>query len=100
MHATDFLYIEHFKNNYRAVDVLFERVDDFFCAGQFDEVDEFLKEILVEIQSVQMLVCILTVTLPAKEKLKNRDDFFKRVTKKVTAERNPKSAERLLMGLE
>jgi hypothetical protein len=100
MRAVDFLYITHFKNGYRSMDVLFDWVDTSFSAGRFEEIDRFLKEVTVDFQTIQMLVGMLSITLATKSELKNRAEFFNRVFEKVTAERNPKSAARLLEGLK
>lgn len=78
----------------RALDAVFDKVDDWLCAGQFCECDAFLGRLEVESTPSRLLLAILTVTLPASEKLSNREAVFSRAWKTM-ADRG-KDVRRLL----
>jgi hypothetical protein len=59
-----------------ALDVLYDRVDDLLKAHQFGAVDDLLREANVGSLSVDVLLGLLTATLPARSKLSARAKFF------------------------
>ena len=59
-----------------ALDVLYDRVDDLLKAKQFPAVDDFLRHANVGTLSVDVLLGLLTATLPARSKLPARAKFF------------------------
>jgi len=61
-----------------ALDVVFDRIDDWLCEGKFEECDKFLGRLKVEETPTRLLLAILTVTYAAFDRLENRDEVFKR----------------------
>ncbi|WP_442510545.1 hypothetical protein SH528x_002170 [Novipirellula sp. SH528] len=59
----------------RALDVVFDAIDDAFLDGKFGEVDQALDCFEIAKCSVGLLVGILTVTAAAESKLKRRKKF-------------------------
>ena len=62
--------------------------------------DRVLKRINVEVNIPAILITILTVTAPIKNKLNNREDFYNRAKKAIEQLRGPEMTEQLLVGLE
>jgi hypothetical protein len=62
-----------------ALDIVFDQIDEMLLASEFSRVDRLLAEIAPENLSVDLLLGLLTVTLPAKSQLSNRKSFFERV---------------------
>ena len=58
------------------LDIIFEYVDDLLIDHDFEKVDELLLE---RDLTAEVGIGILTVTLPAKEFLKNRQNFLEYV---------------------
>ena len=81
------------------IDKLYDAIDDAFVAGQFNMVDLFLEYIDASQFIPEILVAILTITLPAKDKLNNRALFFRQV-KSILEIGDKKDAEQTLHGLE
>jgi len=85
----------------RALDIIFNEVDDRLCDGKFDEVNEILQVVDIEDTSVRLLIGYLTITLAAHKKLPYRPTFFQRC--KTEFEKRPESQNRingLTQGLE
>src|SRR3990172_8235788 len=59
-----------------ALDVLYDRVDDLLKARQFSTVDDLLRQADVGSISVDVLLGLLTATLPARSRLAARSKFF------------------------
>lgn len=62
-----------------ALDLIFERVDEMFVNGRFEECDRVLQSVPVSEYTADTLIGLLTATLPAKSRLKSRPDFFAKV---------------------
>jgi hypothetical protein len=58
------------------LDIIFEYIDDLLIEHDFAKVDELL---LLRGLTAEVAIGILTVTLPAKEFLKNRQNFLEYV---------------------
>lgn len=58
------------------LDIIFEYIDDLLIEHDFAKVDELL---LLRDLTAEVAIGILTVTLPAKEFLKNRQNFLEYV---------------------
>src|SRR5439155_5576373 len=52
-----------------ALDVLYDRVDDLLKAKQFATVDDLLRQAHVDLLSVDVLLGLLTATVPARSRL-------------------------------
>lgn len=81
-----------------ALDIIFDQMDEMLLAGEFDQVDRILAEVIPGSFSVELLLGLLTVTLPAKNRLRNRAPFFERVRQSLY-ERG-ETDEGLLVGLD
>lgn len=62
-----------------ALDIIFDKIDDWLCEGKFDECDEFLGRLKVEIVPTLLLIGILTITYAAHDHLANRPRVFNRI---------------------
>ena len=81
-----------------ALDLIFDQIDEMLLAGKFVEVDQLLQDISPSDYSVELLLGILTATLPAKDELSSRAQFFQQV-REVLRERG-ELKEGLLVGLD
>jgi hypothetical protein len=81
-----------------ALDVLYDRVDDLLKAKQFPAVDDLLRQANVGSISVDVLLGLLTATLPARSKLAARSRFFADVEASLKARGEWENG--LLAGLE
>lgn len=66
-----------------AIDILFDTFDDLFMDGEFEKADELLPTIEVEKLDTNLLVALLVITYPAKEKLSNRPAVVERVKERL-----------------
>lgn len=84
----------------KALDIIFDNVDEAFRAGRFDSIDFLLKDAQFDTDklSINLSLGWLTATLPAKSKLPNRKQFFDAVKKSMEARGEMTST--LLAGLE
>jgi hypothetical protein len=80
-----------------ALDIIYDQVDEMLLAGKFDDVDHLLGGIDVGMLSVDLLIGILTATLPARQRLANRPLFYARVEQALTERGELKTG--LLEGL-
>lgn len=62
-----------------ALDIIFDTIDDMLIAQQFDEVDIILDTAHRLDLSHDLILGFLVITLPAKDKLKNRVKLFTRM---------------------
>jgi hypothetical protein len=81
-----------------ALDLIYDKIDDLFLAGQFEEVDSLLGKIDIRGSSVDILLGFLTATLPAKSRLPSRAPFFHKV--EIFLQETGRMEEGLLSGLE
>lgn len=81
-----------------AADMIFDRVDDLLCAGQFQEVDALLERIDVEQLDITACLCFLSVCLRAEPHLAAWPGMVQRVAARVRT-LAPDRYERLMRGL-
>lgn len=81
-----------------ALDLIFDQIDEMLLAGQFECVNELLADIPTDKYSLELLLGILTATLPAKNRMPVRAAFFERVSR--TLENRGERNEGLLVGLD
>lgn len=92
----DDLWFIHIKSNDKGLDLIARFFDDCFKAGTFDVIDEILfvgsdyRNFSTEIH-----VGILSFSLAAKEKLPNREKYF-RMCQELFKKRHPDRMEKLL----
>jgi hypothetical protein len=81
----------------RSLDVLANRVDLLLSAKKFNEVDAMFEWVPTDAPSITFLMALLSLTLPATQRLPNRAAFYERVWQACVA-RN-RNANELLGGL-
>lgn len=81
-----------------ALDIVFDQIDELLLAGKFSQVNRLFVDIATEVYSVELLLGILTVTLPAKNQLQDRAEFYKRTAQ--TLQSRGELQEGLLVGLD
>lgn len=79
----------------QAIDLIYDELDDRLLDRKFDEVNEILQSMVRNEYSTNVLLSILTVTLPWKKNLSER----KRIIEKVRKQHNEVESELLLLGL-
>lgn len=83
----------------KALDLVFENLDDLFRAGKFDEADKILNVVDLNQLDTNLLSGFMSATYPARDKLISRPDFMKRVRVKLT-ELVPKRVDAIMKGLD
>lgn len=81
-----------------ALDVLYQWVDDRLASGDTDGCETFLRAVRVDQAHPDVLVGILTTTLPL-EHLPARDALAKKIERKLVNERGKREAKAMLDGL-
>jgi len=81
-----------------ALDVLYSRIDRLFRAKEFASVDNLLQQVVVDSLTVDVLLGLLTSTLPAKSKLPARSKFYIEV--EASIKKRNEWEDGLLTGLE
>jgi len=102
MKPLDLVYIERLEGPHKALDALFDYIDDLCRAGKFDVVDSFVAESEAEMEnlSTQILVGVLSITHPARSKLSKRDSLIDACRVKFVKAEGEKRAKGLLGGFE
>ena len=84
----------------QVIDMVLDLIDSLFRYGGFMAVDNMLHDVKTEHCSGDMLLSILTITLPAKDKLQNRVAYFERVRQALIHKGlRAKEADEVLLGL-
>lgn len=81
-----------------SLDLIYDAIDELLRKGSFAEVDRILQEISVSELSVDLLLALLTSTLPAADRLQHRDALFSRIQKSLRD--RDELDDTLLLGLE
>lgn len=81
-----------------ALDIVFDQIDEMLLAGKFKKVNQLLVDTETDNYSVELLLGILTATLPAKNQLQDRAEFYKRTAR--TLKSRGELQEGLLVGLD
>ena len=80
----------------KALDIIYDKVDDWLCAGKFSTCNEFLKLVDVNTADSLLLLAILTVTHAARDKLPYRTEFIKCI--RTSMELRGEDYEKILKG--
>ncbi len=83
----------------KALDVMYDAVDEQLLDGNIDLVDKWMMEIDLNRINIALMLGILTITKPFKEKLSARKDFYLKVRDKII-ETDAERCDKLLIGLE
>lgn len=81
-----------------ALDLIYDETDALLRHGKFALLDSVLVDLSVDSMSAEILIALLTATLPAKSKLASRREFFQRVSESLA--RRGILEQGLLSGLE
>jgi len=81
-----------------AADIVFEKIDDLLCAGQFRRCDELLQMVDVKRLDVKVMLSFLAITLAAKDELRGRVSLLQHVENRLKV-LMPDRAESLLAPL-
>lgn len=81
-----------------ALDIVFEQIDELLLDGEFAQVDRLLSDIVPAAYSADLLLGILTITLPAKHRLSQRQMFYQQVEQALV--QRDEMEDGLLVGLE
>lgn len=83
------------------VDAIWDWGDELMLAGQFDIINQWLKDIVVSKCDIDFMLTALTLTLPARSKLDYRAEFFNKVEIEIIERHgSPFLEDGLLKGLE
>jgi hypothetical protein len=84
-----------------ALDLVFDMFEDFVISGAFGACDTALEQLDVTKPSEEILLTILTATLPAHHKLSNRASFYNKVERELRRrEHSDNEVNEMLDGLE
>ncbi|MFM9962764.1 MAG: hypothetical protein ACKV2Q_16260 [Planctomycetaceae bacterium] len=81
-----------------ALDLIFARVDETFRRDEFSDCDQWLQHLVVGDYSTDVLLGLLTATLPARSLLPSRPDFYSRTELEI--QRRGEMEPGLLTGLD
>lgn len=85
----------------RQLDYMFDRYDDLFLDGKFDEANELLGKVCVKDTPTVLLVGYLSITFAAKDKLPNRAKLYADIeTELYTRDADKNSVPELLSRLK
>ena len=80
-----------------SIDIVFDKLDEYLCAGEFSRVDDFLDKVDINRLDCNLIVAVLSITFQATEELKNWDKFFD-VCEELLREKYPERFEGMLKG--
>ena len=73
----------------KAMDLLYDSIDDLLLASEFNKVNRILITLMKENYNLAILIGALTITLPFQSKLEERDKFVKFVAKRAAEANKP-----------
>jgi hypothetical protein len=86
------------KDDERAVELVFDTIDDLLLEGRFQVCDDTLRAVDVERLNPTLLLALLSITLAAKDRLHGREALLKRIERRLRT-LAPERVEELLHGL-
>jgi hypothetical protein len=81
-----------------ALDLIYDSVDELLRSNRFSELDAIIARVAADDCSTDVLLGLLTATLPARSKLPSRKHFFRAVNRSLKT--RPEYEDGLLAGLE
>lgn len=87
------------KEYRKAIDIVFDCIDDFALEARFEEIDEILPAIDISKLDENLMVAFLAISKPVKPKLKNYDDLYLRI-EEFYKKTKPEEVEEILKGLK
>lgn len=86
------------KDKDKAIDFVFDAIDELLRKGKFTKVNSVIAGIEVEDMSTTLLLTFLTTTAPARSKLPFRPEFYNKVEKTIL--NRGKLKDNILYGLK
>jgi hypothetical protein len=83
-----------------ALRLIYHSLYEFRRAGRYGLCDWVLREVNVAALSPVLLIGLLTMTAPIKERLSHRAAFYQVVRDAIAEARGPEAAQKALVGLE
>jgi hypothetical protein len=81
------------------IDFIYDVIDTLNTDGLFTEVDEILRTLDVTRIPIDLQLAYLSITIPARDKLKERADLYKRCVENF-GQKDSREAQKLFCGLE
>ena|GEM_PF-5791653 len=82
-----------------ATDMIFYRIDKLLCKAEFEQCDGLLRQLDIRRLPTSLMRSFLTITYPAKDKLKSRTSLFASIREEFIRQRGEAKTKRLLDGL-
>ena len=82
-----------------ATDKIFDNIDGLLVSRSFEMCDRILRHVMVDRLPTALMRSFLTITVAAKDKLKEREGFVRRVEKAMISKRGPETTKKLLQRL-
>ena len=82
-----------------AINVIFDNINNRMLNGEFDILNQELKDIDVSIMSIALMLSILTITMSAKNKLDYRSTLFDLIEHEIRTN-HQRPTMKLLHGLK
>lgn len=83
-----------------ATDLIFRTIDNLMRDEELDEIDSIIENIDCDELGEDLLLGVLTATLPVKSQLKNRNQFVKSIEEFFLEKYGPEKSTELLSGLK
>ena len=83
-----------------ALTLLFDEIEDRLIDGKYDFCEEFMKNIQIEDFSVSVLVGVLIITRPFKDKLMNREDCSNRIRKYIYDNHDKEESDQIFQDID
>ncbi len=90
--------LDSMGKRHAAMDLLYDCVDELMRTGQFEALDSIIEDLIVSRLTIDVLVGLLTATLPAKSRLRSRPEFFSKTDTELRSRHEYEDG--LLTGLE
>jgi hypothetical protein len=90
--------LDHHGRTDAALDLIYDQIDALMTGGKFEAIGSLLQRLDLGALSVDLLLGLLTSTLPARTKIPFRGDFFRAVESEI--KRRGEWENGLLTGLE
>ena len=83
----------------KTMDYIAETINDWLCDGRFDDVDSVLRRIQIYYLTTQNILTLLSMSLAAREKLRERHAFYDRCWDALGVMEGAERRHSLLIGL-
>jgi len=84
----------------KAIDVVFDNIDNLCCEQRFEEIDEILSKVDLDRLDENLIVAFLTISFGAKNYIKQRASFYEKAEFKLLEAKDPDVVKQILNGLK